>query len=107
MQFYYTLALVLPFVGRSLAAYPTDSPLIVNEAPSSPAPYVLPHLSGFSISLGGSVYRVQVSKNSSGGAFSMLSANSGFTPLTPVHNHPTLIETFFGSCRSILHFDFR
>ncbi len=96
MQLSYTIALALPLIGRSYAAYPTDSPLIVNEAPSSLKPYVLPHLSGFSISLGGAVYRVQVCKNSSDGAFSMLAANSGFTPLAPVHNHPTLIESFYG-----------
>ena len=80
-----------------LAAWPDDSPLIVQTAPTSPQPYVLPHGQGFAFYFNGQVGRVIVSNETSEGTFSMVAANSGFTIPGAVHNHPHLMEALYST----------
>jgi len=85
------------FAAQVRVSDPPASTLIMDRAPDTVQPYILPHLSGFPILLAGQVYRVLVSAKSSAGAFSLLSGNSGYTAPAPTHNHPHLIETFYVS----------
>ncbi len=67
----------------------------MDTPPSSPKPYVIRHLQGTKATALGFVFRVLVSTESSGGAFTMLTVTGPITqPLTP-HYHPESIETFY------------
>lgn len=88
---------ILLCASGCLAAWPTDSPLIVNTAPTSPKPYVLPHMQGFAFYFQGQVGRVLVSNETSGGTFSLVVANSGFATPGAIHTHAHLMEAWLGS----------
>lgn len=85
-----------------LGAWPADSPLIVNQAPNSPRPYVIPHLGGAGINFNGQILRLLVSNESSGGALTFVGSNSGFTVPVVIHNHKE-IESYYGTNRPPPH----
>lgn len=87
----------LLYAGGSFAAWPTDSPLIVSTAPTSPQPYVLPRYEGFAFYFQGQVGRVLVSNETSKGAFTLVVGNSGLTIPGAVHKHTHLMEAWYGS----------
>ncbi|EXJ90108.1 hypothetical protein A1O3_03177 [Capronia epimyces CBS 606.96] len=68
--------------------------LVVDTAPTTPRPYVLPNLKGEAVDFGGLIIRTLVSNITSSGALSILSINTGPSPLSIVHSHKQ-VETFY------------
>lgn len=81
-----------PLSGRSTDAYSTS--LIVDAAPSTPQPYVLPNLKGHAIDFGGLILRTLVPNDTSQGSLSLLSVNSGPSGLNLIHSHKE-VEAFY------------
>ncbi len=76
------------------AALSASTNLIVEVAPSTPQPYVLPNLKGSAIDFGGLIVRTLVSNTTSSGTFSLLSVNSELSPLNLIHYHKE-VEAFY------------
>ena len=68
--------------------------LVVNSAPTTAQPYVLPNLQGDSVDFGGLIIRTLVPNTTSSGAFSLVGVNSGPGPLNVIHHHKE-IEAFY------------
>ncbi|KAJ9616808.1 hypothetical protein H2200_000527 [Cladophialophora chaetospira] len=68
--------------------------LIVNSAPTTPQPYVLPNLQGQAVDFGGLIIRTLVPNTTSSGAFSLVGVNSGPAPLNLIHHHKE-VEAFY------------
>lgn len=85
------LALLLAIFGSLAESY---SALIVNTAPDTPRPYVLPNLKGEVVDFGGLIIRTLVSNSTSAGALSVLGINTGPSPLSIIHSHKQ-VETFY------------
>lgn len=78
--------------------YPVDrrsESLIVPETPTFVRPYVLRNLDGTKLQLADDVFRILVSNESSGGAFTLLGTNGKQNEIVPVHYHSRFYETFF------------
>jgi quercetin dioxygenase-like cupin family protein len=73
---------------------PCHSSLIVDVAPDTPQPYVLPNLKGHAIDFGGLILRTLVSNSTSQGSLSLLSVNSGPSGLNLIHAHKE-VEAFY------------
>jgi quercetin dioxygenase-like cupin family protein len=87
---------LLPFAAATSASLLTNtSRLIVDIAPSSPAPYILPNLYGDALQLGDDVFRLLCTKNSTGGAFTLLGTNGQLNSAVPAHHHANVYENFF------------
>lgn len=82
------VAAVAPYVN-------TTSALVVTEPPTDVRPYILPNLEGTKLQLGDDVFRVLVSKASSGGAFTLIGTNGKLGTQVPAHYHTKFYETFF------------
>lgn len=63
------------------------SGLVVDIAPDTPQPYVLPNLKGATVDFGGLIMRTLVPNATSSGALSVMGVNSGLVPLNVVHYH--------------------
>ena len=96
------LTSTLPLLHFTTAAWPSDSPLILKVAPKTIKPYVLPAMEGFSFNFNGQVGRVLASNDSTGGAYTLLSFNSGFTPVGTVHSHSVGSESIYSKFISFL-----
>lgn len=82
------------FLGaRREVSFP-DSCLIVDRAPNTPQPYVLPNLNGAAVDFGGLIIRTLVSNTTSAGTMSLLSVNSGESGLNLIHSHRE-VEAFY------------
>ena len=92
-----SVALTLSFCTGALAAWPSDSSLIVTQAPKTVKPYVLPALNGFAFNFNGQVGRVIVSNESSAGAYTLLSFSSGLTAPGTVHLHLNRSESLYSA----------
>ncbi|KAK7027331.1 hypothetical protein VNI00_015294 [Paramarasmius palmivorus] len=68
--------------------------LIVDVAPDSPKPYVLPNLKGSAVNFGGLVLRTLVPNSTSEGALSVVGVNVGPSPLSLIHSHKE-VEAFY------------
>jgi len=68
--------------------------LIVDVAPETPRPYVLPNLKGAAIDFGGLILRTLVANSTSSGSFSLMGVNSGPGPLNLIHSHKE-VESFY------------
>ncbi|KEF52122.1 uncharacterized protein A1O9_11748 [Exophiala aquamarina CBS 119918] len=84
---------------RSLVLLPTLlsaslAHLVVDVAPETPQPYVLPNLKGAAVDFGGLILRTLVANSTSFGGFSLLSVNSGPGPLNLIHSHKE-VEAFY------------
>lgn len=82
-------AAVTPYVPANLSS------LVVKDLPTTVRPYILPNLEGTKLQLGDDVFRVLVSKASSGGAFTLLGTNGQAGIQVPAHYHSLFYETFF------------
>lgn len=78
-------------IGAVAVAPPS---LLVETAPSTPRPYVLPNLKGDVVNFGGLVIRTLVSNTTSEGTLSVMSANTGPGPINIYHYH-TQVEAFY------------
>ncbi|EXJ95111.1 hypothetical protein A1O1_00230 [Capronia coronata CBS 617.96] len=85
------LVLVLAAIGVLVHAH---GALVVDTAPDTPRPYVLPNLKGGAVDFGGLIIRTLVSNSTSAGALSVLGANSGPSGLSIIHSHKQ-VETFY------------
>ncbi|KAH0828202.1 hypothetical protein AYO21_03762 [Fonsecaea monophora] len=94
------LATSLGAILNSAAATATPTPtpssrgLLVDAAPRTPQPYVLPNLQGHAVDFGGLIIRTLVPNTTSSGAFSLVGVNSGPAPLNLIHYHKE-IEAFY------------
>lgn len=79
---------LLALLSTSLAS------LIVDVAPETPRPYVLPNLKGAAVDFGGLILRTLVANSTSSGGFSLLSVNSGPGRLNLIHSHKE-VEAFY------------
>lgn len=68
--------------------------LIVNSAPTTAQPYVLPNLQGDAVDFGGLIIRTLVPNTTSSGAFSLVGVNSGQAPINLIHHHKE-VEAFY------------
>jgi len=68
--------------------------LVVETAPTTPQPYVLPNLKGSAVDFGGLIIRTLVSNTTSSGGLSLLSVNSGPGALNLIHYHKEF-EAFY------------
>ncbi len=82
------------FASLLLPSLATAS-LIVCEPPQYVRPYILPNLEGRELLLGDDVFRLLVTKNSSGGAFTLLGTNGQTGIQVTTHYHANFFETFF------------
>ncbi|KAH6949440.1 RmlC-like cupin domain-containing protein [Fusarium avenaceum] len=75
----------------------TSHPLVVDQAPDTPRPYVLPKGFGRAVSVGSQVYRFSVTGNASDGAFTLLQTNAPSSPGLGVlpHIHKAHYENFY------------
>jgi mannose-6-phosphate isomerase-like protein (cupin superfamily) len=81
--------------GTAGVATPTAANgLIVDAAPDSVQPYVLPNLKGAAVDFGGLIIRTLVSNATSSGTMSIVGVNSGPAALNLIHNHQEF-ETFY------------
>lgn len=88
------LAAVVPVLASSF----TLDELYLENAPSSPRPYIIPHYSdSHSVNVGAQVYRFPVTGPSSGYAFTLMSTNSPSSDSLGVlpHIHQKHYENFF------------
>ncbi|KAF4950363.1 hypothetical protein FSARC_13227 [Fusarium sarcochroum] len=72
-------------------------PLVVDQAPNIPRPYVLPKGFGRAVSVGSQVYRFSVTGNASDGAFTLLQTNAPSSTGLGVlpHIHKAHYENFY------------
>ncbi|KAJ9504141.1 hypothetical protein H2202_000197 [Exophiala xenobiotica] len=76
------------------AATPTMGTLVVDTAPNTPLPYVLPNLKGAAVDFGGLIIRTLVPNVTSSGSLSIVGVNSGPSPLNLIHYHKEF-EAFY------------
>jgi len=79
--------------ARDTAILPQSS-LIVDKAPDTCQPYVLPNLKGATVDFGGLIIRTLVSNATSSGSMSLVSVNSGPSGLNLIHSHKE-VEAFY------------
>ncbi|KAK7728486.1 hypothetical protein SLS57_002374 [Botryosphaeria dothidea] len=79
------------------AARAASSSLIVDEAPQSLRPYVLPKFAGQAVAVGQQIYRFSVTGNSSDGAFTLMQTNTPDSTELGVlpHIHKKHYENFY------------
>lgn len=80
--------LILAIVRTSCAK------LIVDVAPETAQPYVLPNLKGAAVDFGGLILRTLVANSTSSGSFSLLGVHSGPSGLNLIHSHKE-VEAFY------------
>jgi mannose-6-phosphate isomerase-like protein (cupin superfamily) len=68
--------------------------LVVDSAPTTAQPYVLPNLQGHAVDFGGLIIRTLVPNTTSSGAFSLVGVNAGPGPLNLIHHHKE-VEAFY------------
>jgi quercetin dioxygenase-like cupin family protein len=78
----------------SLLTTLTLSSLIVDVAPPTPQPYVLPNLKGSAIDFGGLIVRTVIPNDTADGELSLLNVNAGPSPLNLIHYHKE-VEAFY------------
>lgn len=88
------LATSLCAVLATATAVPASGGLVVDAAPRSPQPYVLPNLQGVAVDFGGLIIRTLVPNTTSSGSFSLVGVNSGPAPLNLIHSHKQ-VEAFY------------
>ncbi|KIW90007.1 uncharacterized protein Z519_09437 [Cladophialophora bantiana CBS 173.52] len=91
-----SLGAILSSTAAAATATPTPASrgLLVDAAPGTPQPYVLPNLQGHAVDFGGLIIRTLVPNTTSSGAFSLVGVNSGPAPLNLIHYHKE-IEAFY------------
>ena len=94
MKFFESLVRATPFLDVPPTTAPTRSSLIVDIAPNTPQPYVLPNLKGAAVDFGGLIVRTLVSNATSSGSMSLLSVNSGPSGFNLKHSHKE-VEAFY------------
>jgi quercetin dioxygenase-like cupin family protein len=95
MRLLETLLATTAYFGRpGSRSPPTTSSLIVDVAPETPRPYVLPNLKGSAVDFGGLIIRTLVSNTTSQGSLSLLNVNSGPGDLNLIHSHKE-VEAFY------------
>ncbi|KAF3800422.1 hypothetical protein GCG54_00014221 [Colletotrichum gloeosporioides] len=70
-------------------------PLVVERAPSNVRPYVLRYSTGDAYQIGADIYRVLVTEQSSGGAFTLFTESGRENLQITTHRHQRYYETFF------------
>lgn len=88
------LATLGPYIALSLSL----NDLYLENAPSSPRPYIIPHYAdSHAVSVGAQIYRFPVTGPSSGHAFTLMSTNAPGSSALGVlpHIHQTHYENFF------------
>lgn len=99
-----TSTLLTGFAALATAAPSTQSqsksrshPLVVDQVPDTPRPYVLPKGFGRAVSVGSQVYRFSVTGNASAGAFTLLQTNAPSSSELGVlpHIHKAHYENFY------------
>lgn len=78
----------------TVSTVPAAGGLVVDTAPTTPQPYVLPNLKGYAVDFGGLIIRTLVPNTTSSGAFSIVGVNSGPAPLNLIHSHRE-VEAFY------------
>lgn len=92
-----TTLLLAASLGAAVAS-PTLDDLYLQNAPSSPRPYVIPHYAdSHAVTIGAQLYRFPVTGPASGGAFTLMSTNApGSSELGVLpHLHKKHYENFF------------
>lgn len=91
--------LLLGSLGAGLVqSQPTLEDLYLENAPSSPRPYIIPHYANsHAVTIGSQLYRFTVTGPSSGNAFTLMSTNAPSSPSLGVlpHIHQKHYENFF------------
>ncbi|KAH7193968.1 RmlC-like cupin domain-containing protein [Fusarium flagelliforme] len=99
-----TSTLLVGLAALATAAPSTQSqpksrshPLVVDRAPDTPRPYMLPKGFGRAVSVGSQVYRLSVTGNASDGAFTLLQTNAPSSSELGVlpHIHKAHYENFY------------
>ena len=106
MKFLENFLRAAPLLNTAQQPSPKSS-LIVDIAPPTPQPYVLPNLKGAAVDFGGLIIRTLVSNSTSSGALSLLSVSSGPSELNLIHSHAE-VEAFYtikGSVQVFHNFD--
>ncbi|KAK6386847.1 hypothetical protein LTS17_000109 [Exophiala oligosperma] len=89
---------VMQAITSAAAILATASPaaggLVVDTAPTTPQPYVLPNLRGSAVDFGGLIIRTLVPNTTSCGSLSIVGVNSGPSPLNLIHYHKEF-EAFY------------
>ncbi|EJP61948.1 quercetin 2,3-dioxygenase [Beauveria bassiana ARSEF 2860] len=73
----------------------SENPLVVTEMPDHVRPYVLRHLTGTTVAVGATIFRLLVTGASSDSKLSLLSIYGSGGPRIATHYHTRFFETFF------------
>ena len=76
------------------ATTPVLPSLVINVAPTTPQPYILPNLAGAAVDFGGLIIRTVVPNDTSDGTLSLLMVNSGPGAAGLIHYHKE-VEAFY------------
>lgn len=93
--FFLVLAAAIGLFATASSFSPEPASLVVERAPSNVRPYVLRYSTGDAYQIGADIYRVLVTEQSSGGAFTLFTESGRENLQITTHRHQRYYETFF------------
>ncbi|CAI0641784.1 unnamed protein product [Colletotrichum noveboracense] len=93
--FFLVLAAAIGLFATASSFSPEPASLVVERAPSNVRPYVLRYSTGDAYQIGAEIYRVLVTDQSSGGAFTLFTESGRENLQITTHRQQRYYETFF------------